>query len=107
MANSIILKSKAVTEVGGYIAFSVGLALNDGSKDIPAKFSLNTVETTLPMIGISEYGKLVGLVSSDSEPFTVTATPLAGGAATEAYSTVADTIEAEVGASIASSHTPA
>ena len=105
MANSIILTSKAVTEVGGYIAFSVGLALIDGTKEIPAKFSLDTDETTLPMIGISDYGKLVGLVSSDSEPFTVSATPLAGGAATEVASSVADTIEAEVGASIASEHT--
>lgn len=105
MANSIILKSKAVTEVGGYIAFSVGLALSDGAKEIPAKFSLDTVETTLPMIGITEYGKLVGLVSSDSEPFSVSATPLAGGAATGVDSSVANTIGAEVGGSISSDPT--
>lgn len=101
MANSIILKSKAVTEVGGYIAFSVGLALSDGSKEIPAKFSLDTDETTLPMIGITEYGKLVGLVSSDSEHLTVTATPIGSSVGTEVDSTVANTIEAEIGSSIA------
>ena len=101
MANSIILKSKAVTEVGGYLAFSVGLALSDGSKEIPAKFSLDTDETTLPMIGISVYGKLVGLVSSDSEPFTVSATPLAGGAATEVNSSVSATVNASIGSGIA------
>ena len=100
MANSIILKSKAVTKVDSYTAFSVGLALSDGTKEIPAKFSLDTDETTLPMIGITEYGKLVGLVSSDSEPFTVSATPLAGGVATEVDSTVSATINASIGASI-------
>lgn len=100
MANSVILKSKAVTEVGGYIAFSVGLALSDGSKEIPAKFSLDTDETTLPMIGITEYGKLVGLVSSDSEPFTVTATALNGTTTEEVESNVAILLAADVGDSI-------
>lgn len=104
MANSIILKSKAVTEVGTDIAFSVGLAMSDGTNEIAAKFSIDTDETTLPMIGITEYGKLVGLVasSSTSTPFSVTATPLDGSSALEVDSTVAAVLAADPDESIAS-----
>lgn len=102
MPNSIILKAKAVSELDEYSAFSVALALNDGTKDIAATFSIDSEAVTLPMIGVTEYGKLVGLVTDDSTAFTVTATPLDGSAATEADTTVADVIGADIGDSIAS-----
>ena len=99
---SIILKAKSVSNLGDDLAFSAALALDDGSKEIPATFAIDTDDSTLPMIGITQYGKLVGLPSSESTPFTVTATPLDGSEATIVYTNVVDVIEADIGASISS-----
>lgn len=75
MANSIVLKAKAVSTLDEYVAFSVALALNNGTMDIPATFSITSEETSLPMVGITEYGKLVGLYSAEHVPsITIKAT---------------------------------
>ena len=75
MANSIVLKAKAVSTLDEYVAFSVALALNNGTMDIPATFSITSAEDPLPMIGITEYGKLVGLFSAENAPtITIKAT---------------------------------
>lgn len=104
MANSVILKAKSVANLGTDVAFSAAIALNDGSKDIAATFSIETDEATLPMIGATEYGKIVGLVSDATTPFTVTATPLGddGTNAIEVETTVGDLISANVGEGFAS-----
>lgn len=75
MANSIVLKAKAVSTLDEHVAFSVALALNNGTMDIPATFSITSAEDPLPMIGITEYGKLVGLYSAKDVPsITIKAT---------------------------------
>ena len=75
MANSIVLKAKSISTLDEYVAFSVALALNNGNMDIPATFSITSAEDPLPMIGITEYGKLVGLYSTEDVPsITIKAT---------------------------------
>lgn len=75
MANSIVLKAKAISKLDEHVAFSVALALNNGTMDIPATFSITSEGANLPMVGITEYGKLVGLYSANDAPsITIKAT---------------------------------
>ena len=75
MANAIVLKAKSISKLDEYVAFSAALALYNGTKDIPATFSITTEEATLPMVGVTEYGKLVGLYSTANVPsITIKAT---------------------------------
>lgn len=75
MANSIVLKAKSISKLDEYVAFSAALALNNGTMDIPATFSITSAEDPMPMIGITEYGKLVGLYSTADVPsITIKAT---------------------------------
>lgn len=100
MPNTIIVKAKAVNNLGTDVAFSAALALNDGTKDIAAKFSLTVSGSTIPMVGITQYGKLAGLVADDTTAFSVTATPLDGSSATTASTTVAAILAADIGDSL-------
>lgn len=100
MPNTIIVKAKAVNNLGEDTAFSAALALTDGTKEIAAKFSLTVSGSTIPMVGITQYGKLAGLVSDDTTALTVTATPLDGSAATSASTTVAAILAADIGDSL-------
>ena len=104
MANSIVLKAKAISTLDEYVAFSVALALNDGTKDIPATFSITTEEATLPMVGVTEYGKMVGFVSASAEsatPITVNATDRSG-AVTTHEGTIEEILDTDIDSALGS-----
>ena len=88
-------ESGASANIGG-AAFAFELV--DGANKIPARFSMTSSATELPMAAITEYGMLVAaLALTDmNKSMTITATPLDGSAAVSVTKTFTALIEATV-----------
>lgn len=71
-----------VTNTIGEASFAFKL-VDESLKEIPARFSLTSSESELPMAAITEYGMLIGLFthSDVTKLLTITATPLDGSSA--------------------------
>lgn len=90
----VIDDSGATINGGASFAFE----LVDGTTKIPARFSIDSSASELPMAGITEYGMLLAALAltDASKSVTITATPLDGSAAVSATKTFGELIEATV-----------
>lgn len=83
MANIWIVGRSQSKNADGSVGLSIALELRDGEVKIPARFSIDTSDEALPIVGITEYGKLVTIIGEGDATRTIniTATPLDGGEA--------------------------
>lgn len=72
----IVCKSISKTTVGAVLFFAIGFDTVDSSdKHVDATFSITSEEATLPMVGITPYGMLIGQIESNgSDEITISAT---------------------------------
>lgn len=93
----IVCKSVSKTKVGDVVFFAIGFDTVDASdKHVDATFSITTEETTLPMVGITPYGMLIGQIASNgSAQITVGVTD--GTTTVESTNTLTALSQLEVG----------
>ena len=104
MANSLICTDSVIAETSydsGVMRFEKALSLvDDYGVAIPAVFSIDTDEESIPMVGITMYGRVTGQYDSEvdsSKEVTITATPLDTDVdPVEADTTLADLFALEV-----------
>ena len=103
MANSLFVKGNSFSLINeGLVGFETALVLLDeNDKEVQATWDIGVSGDTIPLIGITQYGRVTGMYSVEEAELeiTITATPLGGTAddAVDGTTTVGQLAEAGIG----------